>query len=277
MEYVPTRRGYVICGEARSGSSFLVRVLISTGELGFPFEYFSRGGCRREMLADPERGLRDLLRHAASPNGIYGIKLFSRQLEITGTAGWLGRLPHLQFVHLERRDLLGQAISLLRANQTGQFVSMEPARAEPRYDRRAIAGLLGDIAADQARWRAYFARNGIEPLQLFYEDVVADPQAAASAVAERVGLGHAPAIDLGRVAPTVQRDDLSLAWRERFLDEAGDLDRMATAWPASWRSTLRRIHAQWTATIRRDRRSWSEGNPEPLNAPIRPTFLPSGS
>jgi LPS sulfotransferase NodH len=80
-----------------------------------------------------------------------------------------------------RRDLLGQALSFVRANQTSQW-QRGHARASPAsYDRRAILRSLSDSSENEARWRLFFARNAIEPLRLDYETVVASPQAAVDA------------------------------------------------------------------------------------------------
>jgi LPS sulfotransferase NodH len=257
-----SRRGYLVCGERRGGSSFLVRTLMSTGLLGYPFEYFSRAGCRREMRADPERGVASFLRHASTPNGVYGAKLFSDQFDLLAPADWIGRLPGLHFVHLERADLLGQAISTLRAAQTRQYMSGEPADRPPRYDARAIAKLLRGIAGNQARWRAYFARNGVVPLQLLYEDVAEDPQAVASAIGRRLGLEVEPRIEPARVRTEIQRDALSREWRERFLAEAGGLASLDPSPGAGLLQPIRRLQARLDPRAARDKRGWTIGEPE---------------
>lgn len=255
-------RGYLVCGEPRGGSSFLVRNLMSTGLLGYPYEYFSRPGCRREMRTDTERGIANFLRHASTPNGVYGAKLFSDQFDLLAPADWIGRMPGLKFIHLERRDLLGQAISMLRATQTGQYMSVEPAGAQPRYDGRAIARLMRRFAAGQARWRAYFARNGIEPLHLYYEDIAEDPQAAVSAIGRLMVLETVPRIQPARVSTEIQRDDLSQSWRERFLAEAGDLTRFDPIPGARLRRVVRWLQSRLHPRLIRDKTGWTVGEPE---------------
>ena len=90
--------------------------------------------------------------------------------------------------------LLGQALSLVRARQTLQWRSSQDVAGEPTYDALAINNQLGAIAGQEARWRLYFARNGIVPLRLEYEDLVADPQRAVSAIAALMGLAEAPKV-----------------------------------------------------------------------------------
>src|SRR3954468_6087661 len=127
------RKGYVICGDHRSGSTYLCQLLTSTGVLGRPGEFFSDPLLAREIERDPA-ALERLLAKASTPNGIYGLKVFTQQFDVTRKSGWPKRLPKLGFVHLQRRDLLGQAMSFVRSIQTDQFRSSEEARGEKLYD-----------------------------------------------------------------------------------------------------------------------------------------------
>jgi LPS sulfotransferase NodH len=232
-------KGYAICSEHRSGSTFLCQLLASTGVLGRPEEYFSDNLFARAIERDP-RALDALAVRAATPNGIYGLKLFTQQFDATMKSRWPERLPDLRWISLQRRDLLGQAISFVRTIQTDRYRSTEPERAQPRYDAAAIAGHLARLADNEARWRRYFAQNGLQPLWLSYEEVVADPAAAVAAVAGHVGLEEAVRPDMAQVAVGVQRDALSEEWRAQFVAEAGDLSRLDHR-QGQWRVWLRRF------------------------------------
>jgi LPS sulfotransferase NodH len=219
-------KGYAICTEARSGSNFLCQLLASTGNLGRPLEYFNHQGRRvfddPHYPADPDEQLDRALTQGATSNGVYGLKILSRQFGPMAAVKWTERLPGLQFIHLQRRDVLGQAISLVRAEQTGRFRSYAKGNDRaPSYDRQAIARMLTETAAGHARWRAYFAAKGIEALELAYEDIVQDPAGAVSKIASRLGVQHT-SVDLEKVDVKVQRDGLTDQWRERFIRESAD-------------------------------------------------------
>ena len=222
----PNRRGYVICGEARAGSSFLTRLLISTGVLGRPHESFNNPTAARRAERRPAETFKSLIQAASTENGVYGLKLFSAHVDLIEKSRWAERLPDLRFVLVERRDLLAQALSLARALQTRQYLSTDQLRNQPHYDSALIARCLRVLAANYARWHAYFARNALSPLRLVYEDWIADPETAVVAVADLVGLEERPSADLARIELRVQRDDTSRDWRERFLAEARDLNRL---------------------------------------------------
>ena len=220
-------RGYAICGERRSGSNFLCSLLASTGVLGVPTEYFTVEAMRIRGIADypvdPEGQLQSILRLGATPNGIYGLKLHSVEFDAVKGTRWAERLPSLSFIHLDRLDLLGQAISWVRASQTDQWTSFLSPEGKPAYDRDRIGNAMLRILNGQARWRYYLARNGLQVLHITYEGVVRAPQEAVDAVARLMGLKEMPRIDPGKVRFEQQRDGLSDEWRKRFLAESRDL------------------------------------------------------
>jgi LPS sulfotransferase NodH len=222
-------RGYAICTERRSGSIFLCRLLRSTGVLGWPSEYFDANTIRNsrdlpDYPQDAEGQIAQIPHVGATPNGVYGLKLFSHQFDHTKSTRWTERLPGLSFIYLERRDLLGQALSQVRAQQTQQWVASAAPQGEPVYDGPLINRVLALLATAQARWRYYFARNGIPMLHLVYEEVMQSPQASVEAVGRLIGLEERPKVDLGALgALTIQRDALSETWRARYLAEWRDL------------------------------------------------------
>jgi LPS sulfotransferase NodH len=221
--------GYAICTEPRSGSNYLSRLLRSTGMLGRPTEYFNPMAVREVLGAvdfpdDPEAQLARLPELASTPNGVYGLKLFSSDFDRIKSTRWAARLPGLAFVYLERQDLLGQAISLVRADQTKQWVSRREAQGDPVYDRVVINDTLVSLVRASTRWRFYFARNGLPVLNLVYENVVQSPESAVEAVGRLVGLAEPPKIDWDEAKGLdVQRDAINEEWRGRFVSESRDL------------------------------------------------------
>ena len=68
----------------------------------------------------------------------------------------------------------------------------------------------------------FFARTGIEPLEIVYEELATDAQAAVDLVATAIGVAPRPIVDLSRIELRVQRDKDSDAWRDRFISECGE-------------------------------------------------------
>jgi LPS sulfotransferase NodH len=249
-------RGYAICTEQRSGSSYLCQLLASTGLLGRPLEYFNGPGMatfQPDYPQDPEDQLLEITRQGASENGVYGVKLFSANFDQLATIDWAQRLPNLRFVSLVRRDLLGQAISVTRLAQTNQYFADAKAIGEPFYDPVRIAQEIHRLAWGQARWAAFFARCGLDPLHLDYDEIASYPQDTADKVGRFLGLDERPTVDLKQVYTRVQRDSISDEWRARFIAEARDLSFLDKPVPPSF---LSRLLLTIDSKFRRGDRRW---------------------
>ena len=225
-------RGYAICTQPRSGSNLFCQYLSSTNRLGHPLEYFNGSGRRALGIPDfpdePEQQIAFILRKATSSNGVYALKLFAHQHDaVAARVSWTSALPNLRFVYHVRNDVLGQAISWVRAMQTGQYRSTQLATGVAGYDGGRILDRLLAIVRERARWELFFARTGVAPLRTAYEDLVADPLRQVRRVAEFLDVGEVDAsigIDAARIDLAIQRDAQSEAWRKRFHDEYGDAD-----------------------------------------------------
>lgn len=226
----PPVRGYAICTVVRSGSTWLTELLRTTEVLGNPNEYFSTDMMQRARRKYPSDRLAQIglvLSEGMTPNNIYGLKVFPRQFDLlSNEVLWTEHLPNLQFIHLERRDILGQAISRVRAHQTQQWRAEHEAAADPVYDAEEIWQSLRFVARQQARWRLFFGRSGLNPLHLVYEDILKDPQGTVDAIAALVGLDPAPKVNVDLIKIEVQRDETSADWRERFVRRYRDPDHL---------------------------------------------------
>ncbi len=161
----------------------------------------------------------------STPNGVYGLKLSPNQHDVIAkTCAWTKLLPNLKFINLERRDTLGQALSWVRMIQTGQYRSTVPSKIPETYDAKLIRKALYAAIKSQARWSLYFARTGIEPLSVFYEEVAANPQTEVDRIADFVGDCGSAIIKPELIEVEIQRDEAMADWRARFLAEDGDPD-----------------------------------------------------
>jgi LPS sulfotransferase NodH len=175
--------------------------------------------------------LRGVARVRTTPNGVFSIKILAdhfpryigRRREVSPSH--LG-VP-VTWISLVRRDVLGQAISWVRAFQSKSWmkgvVSDGPRLSDvveppaPSYDRNAIATRIATIEEQATFWADYFDRHEIEPLVVTYEDYVADRRGGVDQVLDFAGLA-ASSFDLGTIPR--QADEITEAWRERFLAES---------------------------------------------------------
>lgn len=127
-------------------------------------------------------------------------------------------------LHLTRPDKIGQAVSYLKAQQTGlwhvapdgsELERLAPHR-EPRYDREEIRACVETMSAYDRDWNDRFAREGIEPLRISYDDLAIDPIETLHHILDHLGLGQA-ATD--GVTPGVRKlaDSTNREWADRYL------------------------------------------------------------
>lgn len=201
---------YLLASVPRAGSTHFSHVLWRTGCLGAPLEYlnFEPAGPYGFAAASPDaqRQLwRSVLRRRCSPNGVFGVKGFPTQfqrLQRTSPelladvlATILPRGGERRIVYLRRRDRAAQAVSYARANASGIW-RKEQERGDSaalEYSEEAIDAAERGIAFQEQMWAQMFGELSIEPLTLWHEDVLEDPQAAAREVAGYLGIAIDPA------------------------------------------------------------------------------------
>lgn len=236
-DWVAPEKTIAVVGGARSGSTLLCSLMAQTQRLGMPDEFFKKKPFRSWEIAKKsdtiELRCRLALSNGTSPNGVCGIKLFAHHVDrIQNDVSLFEWFPNPSFVWIHRRDLLGQAISSAIARQTGRYREFYADKGiVPEYSVNEINDLIEWSALEEARWREYFARTGITPHELCYEDLVKQPQEEIRKLSDFIGIP----VDLERVDPgkspvTVQRSNINAEWRERFLSECGDPNRVKSQW-----------------------------------------------
>ena len=218
------KRTMLICTSPRTGGSWLSELINSTGVLGHPEEYFhpprdralDRGAVAAMIAAVRERGVTE--------NGIAGAKIYGHQFRKISTVARLSEhLPEIRYVHLYRKDLLGQTISHVRAGQTGRWHARKQSDVTPRYDGPDLRAKLEKITQHHASWLMFFARTGVPVFDVAYEDLAADPESMLLRLCAFMGIER-PATAPRSHRNVVQRDRVSDEWRARFIAEYGNPD-----------------------------------------------------
>ena len=237
---------YFICATPRTGSSLLLGLLESTGVAGRPEAYFRAPGesmwadrWQLPRASDGAFSYADYLRAARSAgtteNGVFGAKVMWGTLdEVVDKLGTV--YPSLagadltlltrafgrtRFVYLNRDDVLAQAVSWLRAEQTGTWSvgSSEATGQAPSFDPDRIGELIRMVNEHNAAWERWFGSFGIHPYRVRYEELEADMSAVTRGILDFLGL-ELPA---GRsIVPQHQRqaDELNRQWVARYSTSA---------------------------------------------------------
>lgn len=216
-------RGTIILSEHRSGTNWLGGLAESTGRLGKSEEWLSRGMSKLDVKAhDRDDFLNRVVAMASTPNGYFMMKIFPWQQFLFYRHYGVDPIPLLrathavQFVLLERRDVLGQAISLAKARQSKSWVAGSGDENALRYDFGEICRAYFHVRRTYDFWRGYNDLHGLEALNFHYEDLLPDGMAFIEAVASHAGVG-----DLPEPTPrhSIQRNSETEFWREHFLED----------------------------------------------------------
>lgn len=199
----PVSARYAILSSPRSGSTLLGRFLHETGMAGDPQEFFNpplimleRSRSGNDKLAMNEF-LRLMEQRRTSPNGVFGMKMHYSQL----LGVFKARQPTPQVVNflkkknkliwIRRRDRIGQAISQAVAIKTNVW-SSEDSRFQRDPDVTIhpyeCVATLNVVARDDAGWEFLIKSAGLQVLEVWYEDFVANYESEARRVLAWLGI-----------------------------------------------------------------------------------------
>ena len=100
------------------------------------------------------------------------------------------------YVHLSRENKVAQAVSLLKAMQTGLWhiasdgseLERTAPHQEAAYDATTIRKLVDEPTLQDDAWSEWFVSHRIEPVRLTYDALSRDPQAGLRAVLSGLGV-----------------------------------------------------------------------------------------
>ena len=189
----------------------------------------------------PERDVLDLIfratiREGSFEMGIFGLRLqrhsfdfFAQKLAVLHP-GFLNDAQRFRaafgrtlFIHLTRQDKIEQAISYMKAEQTGlwhmapdgtELERLAPPR-HPAYNADQIQKYYDQFTTYDRDWQSWFDAEDIEPVRISYETLSADPLDTLRKVLDHLGLDRGAAHG---VKPEVAKlaDSTSLDWAARF-------------------------------------------------------------
>jgi len=245
-------RAYVLCTSPRSGSTLLCKLLAASGQAGNPKSYFHEPDLdawqtyldlettRFATNLDRLRALFAAAREkGTSGTGIFGLRLqrhsfdfLFRQLEtlhpgeMSLAAKFEAVFGKTLFIHLTRTDKVAQAVSFIKASQTGlwhrapdgtELERLAPP-GEPVYDREQIRAQAQLMERYDLSWADWFEKECIDPMRITYSDLSSCPQKVTGNILEALGRDAAQA---EKVDVPVARlsDGLNASWIERFRKE----------------------------------------------------------
>ncbi|MEO9515379.1 MAG: Stf0 family sulfotransferase [Paracoccaceae bacterium] len=243
---------YVICTSPRSGSTMLCKMLSETGVAGHPDSYFHAPSIAKWLSSfdlnadnfDNEQSALKAILEAAQNRGTGTTGVFGLRLQGQSLPSFLKQLKKLHpeqsndrqrihtafgetlFIHLTRANKLDQAISLVKAHQSGLWHLASDGTeiertAQPRplvYDGVAIAHELKRMNTLEEAWIKWFAEQKLDPLQVTYADLSEHPRATLAHILTALGqtIANVNEITIGvaKLADQINQD-----WADRFRAE----------------------------------------------------------
>jgi LPS sulfotransferase NodH len=250
----PPRRSYLVCANARTGSTLLGEALYRAGGFGCPLEYFHVGFRpafeARWQTADDDQYLARLYERRVDPTGTFGVKFFWQDLRQMATKRFPARAhlwqmdlcrdpgaaqavfddvaeviglvcPHPRFIFLRRLDRLRQAVSTHVASVTSEWRSIigqecQPA-VVPSYDHEAIRRAYENARRSDEYWERFFMHAKIDCHRVMYEDLSNRYQETLADLLKSFGREQQRPVPSPRLRR--QADGVTEGMVRRFLEE----------------------------------------------------------
>lgn len=215
-----TKNILIIFSTPRCGSTYLSSLIHSNG-ICVPHEYFQleqylpvlaqRWGCISNQKIDNEAYIKALLEKRTSKNGWIGINLHSHHIKtFEAFKAFFSKDVQFHYVHLVRKDILGQAISYEIAEQTDQWTNFFNSTAAPVYSFSSISAKVKSINDGNFYIKSYIANNKIACLEFSYEDLSNDPVSVLAQLFPDFSV-------LNKYSPIEkQANQINSDWRVRF-------------------------------------------------------------
>lgn len=172
---------FIIASHQRCGSHLLMDLLYSTGKVGDCFESWLVGMMENEEddddLLSVFNDIRERTKVRPSESGQWGTKINVQEYYLLQR--YVDLVGNVKCIHLRRKNKLDRGLSHLRARSTGVYYFpkdddfwMEKSESygeiDFSYDNLCEVVLQGYVGDDI--WEEFFRKNGIEHLEIFYED-----------------------------------------------------------------------------------------------------------
>lgn len=244
---------YIICATPRTGSTLLCDLLNSTRVAGEPDSFFMRNvdPIWAERWGLPPREGKGTVDHSSAylkaaiaagrgQTGIFGLRMMREDLphlmtmidqaypaKSSDKERLQAAFGRVLCIYLSRQDKLSQAISMVKAEQSGlwhiapdgsELERLAPPK-EPEYDFVRIKAKLDELESYDAKWVSWFSEQNIKPLRINYETLSENPDATILAICEELAVRQPPS---GTLVSGVAKlaDAVSREWITRFQADA---------------------------------------------------------
>lgn len=221
-------KGLLILSMQRSGTNWLGAISNQTKQTGNSEEWLSFDKLEKPAKSFiAESFYQHVIQRGSTENGYFSVKIFPhhlRQCSDTYNFDFIRKCVSqhdTKIIFLHRENQHAQAISLIKARQTGKWRSTTNSRKSRRnvsleYDFKALCQAYFFIGRSNSFWRSYLSLNALPFEEFTYESLMNDPSPFANSVTRHFDV---PPIESFDTKETIQRDDLSAQWHKQFLHD----------------------------------------------------------
>lgn len=243
-------QSYIICATARSGTTLLCDLLADSRVAGRPDSFFRLQSMRSwwaqqlgvsvaewsDEHAFDHSYFTAVLQEGAGGTQVFGMRLMWSQVDnlskrlgvlypglSSDMARFRAAFGPIRFVHLSRKDKVAQAVSLIKAKQSGLWhVNADGTERErekpgqvPAYDARVLSEQVAEYERHDAAWVDWFVEQNIQPVRITYEALSDNPQATLAIILSALGLDPTIAEPV-KPRTTKLADSEGREWATRF-------------------------------------------------------------
>jgi len=172
---------FFICFTNRCGSNYLAQAISSDGRLAQPGENIN---FNTVVNISKDRGFSSfkeyflwLVSSLKRESNFFGCKVSPDQLFFLYKQGLFELFkPKPKFIHMKRKDVIGQAVSLFIANKTKRWTSIQDGENfVVEYNPSELISIVKSIHYQNSIFESLFDLFGINPLVISYEDFIRNP------------------------------------------------------------------------------------------------------
>lgn len=223
-----------MCSTPRSGSNLLCSYIRSLNVIGPITEWLNPDVMATQIgeeldfdeayyQAHPKEVLSRIIDHRMGGDGSFSAKIHYLQLFEMINTGFnpFDLFTNPGFVHIVRKDLIGQAISYSKAEQEKAWTSLETPVTKAEYNFLDILEKLQMIVSSNLEWIQFIQAMNKPCLVVVYEDLEQNPQKIVGDVMRQWGYSVTPE-QLSRIKTkySKQTNELNVQWRQRFEEDA---------------------------------------------------------
>ena len=229
-------RDIVICSSERTGSTLLSELLQGIGVCYFGTELFDDFVMKETVLKNlPDWSMETAKRHPLDYVEAVREKWFDPSRQFCVKIHWPAYAQWRQygldltkffreprFIFCTRANVALQAISSVRAIQTGSWVWRQAEQRQPTYDFNKIRDRISSLTNESVQWETFFRDKGISPFRCTYEGLDHDFRFVLRHALRWIGK-EVSEDQLAALNPRMkrQRDDLNFVWLHRYWAELG--------------------------------------------------------